>query len=228
MTTKRINKAKEVKATNVANEITKKVDSYVIDKLKKINYEKSNKFIKDLSNVSFKVVSIRIALLAYAAKDNKILQQYNNDDRIQLLRKSKKDSELYRNICDIAAFTYKRIVTKVKDSEDQISYHKSYTNKSVMHACDILLQTPSFELTKEYVQDIRFEREKQAINKLKTQISNLQKQTALLAETIEECSENSELSKEYAEQLAKTEKTLQNKTVMFEYVSVASNRKHIK
>lgn len=192
--------------------------------LQSVKFEESNKVSKAIKNVSFEFSNVRTAILAYVANDKR-LSLYSKNAIIKVLRTSKKDSNLYKKLLMLTAFTYKRINAENKT----FVVRKAFTVKSVLNACDLYIQTNKVQLTQSLIESISFEREVEAINNLKKSISKLQKSCNLLQQTIEQLSEaDNELSAEYEEQLSKVEKQLQNKIQMLEYVNVKSNRMQIK
>ena len=219
----RVNTKKEV------NEVTTTSNVYS-DKIKNTDYSVSSKIIAAIKNISFKFSAVRSAILSYVANETTI-KQFDKNELIKLLRASKKDRDLFLTLCDLSAISFKRIVKKDANKVDQVAYFRAYTVKSVLNACDFYLRNNA-DLDVSFIASIKNEHEIQAIDKLKKQIANLQDQVHVLASTIEQLetakTENAELLKEYAEQLAKTEKTLQNKTALYEYVKIKSNRLNIK
>lgn len=222
--TTRVNSVKNVsKVETITSEV--KVSNVIADKIKSVKCEKSNAIVKSIAIVSFKFANVRSAILSYVANDNTI-HLYDKDVRILILRKSKKDSDLYKLLCDCSEFSYKVITTKDSNKVTQKSYHKSYTVKSVLNVCDLYDQLNA-ELNVSLIASIKFEREKQAIDKLKNSIEKIQAECNFLSMAIE-VTESNEVKTELADRLKIAEKSLKNKVEMLQYVSSAANRSIIK
>lgn len=222
--TKRVNKTKKATTTNVVD--TKKVSSAIADKLKKLDYSKSNTIAKTISLITFLFASVRTAILAYVAND-KTIQLVTNDSRIKLLRRSKKDSELYKTLRSLSVFTYKAIKQVDKNKITTINTLKSFNIKAVLNSCDVYLQISSVELTSQLINAIRHEHEMNAVNKCYEAIDKAQNVCNQLMSTIEHLND-AKLIEDYKELLSKAEVQLQNKVTLYDYVKIQSNRVNIK
>ena len=224
--TKRVNKnSKKETTAKVANEATVKTNA-IADKLKSINYSKSNAIVKAISLIVFTFAAIRTHILALAANEASI-KLYTSDERVKLLRRSKKDSDLYRVLCSLSAFNYKAVTQKDANKVTTINYRKAYSIKSMLNACDVHIQISSVELTNSLIRSIELEHERKAVFNCSEAIKKQQNVCNVLMSTIEHL-DDKQLIADYKEQLTKAEQQLTNKVALHEYVKLQSNRANIK
>lgn len=209
----------KTKKTTVKNAIAEKIDS--------LDYSKANKLAKAVKSIDFLFSSIRSIILSLIA-NNASMNVFDKDEIVATLRKSKKDVELYVTLRRLSAFTYKAVKTKVNDITTT-NIVKAFSVKSVLGACVIYNQINSVELTENLIQAIQHEHEINALASLEKNVESLQTKCNTLQNLIEKLKDSANAEKsELSEQLVNTEKQLTEKTKMFEYLKLQSNRKLIK
>ncbi len=210
---------KTKKATNNKSAVTLKLES--------LNYENSNKLAKAVKSIDFLFSSIRSIILALIA-NNQSLNIFDKNSLVAILRKSKKDVQLYITLRKLAGFTYKAVKTTEKEITT-LNIVKAFSVKSVLQACTVFEQINSVELTENLIQSILHEHELNAVKQVEKSIETAQNTCNDLTNLIESLKDSAKVEKQdLTEKLELAEKQLLLKIRIFDYVKIQSNRNLIK
>lgn len=203
------------------------VKNAIAEKLSSLDYSIANKLTKSIKSIDFLFSSIRSIILSLIA-NNVSMNVFDKAEIVSILRKSKKDVELYVLLRRLSAFTYKAIKTK-SDDVTTTNIIKSFSVKSVLNACIVYSQISSVELTESLVQSIQHEHENNAYLALEKNVESLQTKCSTLQNLIDKLKDTANAEKlELSEQLVNTEIQLTEKIKMLEYLKIQSNRRLIK
>jgi DNA-directed RNA polymerase subunit F len=209
--------------------------SATFELLAKVDNSFSKKYAKVKKEISGLFSTVRSEILAKIANVSK-MKQFDKNPAIETLRKSKKDTELYRKLCDIAPFDY-AIVKTTNDSVLTLNFKKFYTENAINRACEyynaLFIQLVNAknktEIIEKLISDIKHEHELQALKKVENSIDSISAQCATILQQIAATKEDEKtVLNDLNDKLINLQNRLLIQTKSFEYLKIQSNRQQIK